>query len=83
MEARINEMSQILGIPIETPALCEILRKYDFGLKIQYINTNDVSCHDYNSNKFDLCKIFHLKSDVGRFTVQDRIDQFNKLIYIK
>ena len=80
IEAWINEMPQIRGIPIETPALCEILRKYDFGLKIQYINTNDVSCHDHNSTKFDLCKIFHLKSDGGRFTVQDRIDRFKKLI---
>lgn len=83
MEAWINEMSQIRGVPIETPALCEILRKHDFGLKTQYINTNDVSCHDYNSTKFDLCKIFHLKSDIGRFTVQDRIDQFKSLMSIK
>jgi len=85
MKSWINEMPQIRGLPIETPALCEILRKYDFGLKIQYINANDISCHDYNSTKFALCKIFHLKSDqpMGRFTVQDRIDQFENLISIK
>lgn len=64
MESWINEMLHIKGKPIETPALCEILRKYDFDLKISNIQEDLVSCHSKKQNleKFNDCKIFHMKS---------------------
>ena len=78
MESWINEMFQIQGTPIETPALCETLRKYNFDLKTQNLYTHEISCHE--STKFEDCKIFHLKSDIGRLTIPDRISYLNRLI---
>ena len=75
-------MLKIKGHPIVDPALSELIRKNQTDYEITNVKDDlfSLSTHKTDVNKFNNCKIFHMKSRGPDSTIESRIQ--NLLNYI-
>jgi hypothetical protein len=75
LESWVDEMLKIKGHPVMDPALSELMRTHQFDFEITTVKDDlfSLTTRKPDINKFNKCKIFHMKSDVGRLTIESRI----------